>query len=126
MHMRRWAHLLLGLLYLLPQAGALLHHEEELAAACVDCDAERGPKLECAGDDCADSEHHHHHDHADHHPGNCRTCTAADFIAVESAFVDLTPTSSAFAAVDRVPSSCAALQPGRSIRAPPATSDVAA
>ena len=122
--MRRWPYLLTALLYLLPQAGLVLHHEEE-AAACGACEEPRGPRVECAGEDCEEPGHHHH-DHSHHHPGSCRTCTAADVLAVESLTVDLSWTSSAFAAVDPVPSSCAALQPGRPIRAPPATSDVAA
>lgn len=112
--MRRWAYLLLALLYLLPRAGIALHHEEE-PAACVDCPA--GPVVECAG--CEDSGHHHHDRH-EHHPGTCRTCSAADFVATESGSVALISTSSAFAAADVVPSSRAALQPGRPIRAPPA------
>lgn len=112
--MRRWAYLLLALLYLLPQAGLALHHEEQ-PAACVDCPS--GPALECAG--CED-DGHHHHDHHLHHPGGCRTCSAADYIAVESLSTELISTSTVFVAVDTVPSSRAALQPGRPIRAPPA------
>jgi hypothetical protein len=115
--MARWPSLLVALFYLLPQAGLALHHEEEAPAACVACP--EGPSIECAGDHCDDSGHHHH-DSAHHHPGTCRTCTAADYAAVESTSIALISTSSAFAAVDVVPSSCAALQPGRSIRAPPA------
>ncbi|HEX7896375.1 MAG TPA: hypothetical protein VF950_01250 [Planctomycetota bacterium] len=115
--MRRWPHLLVALLYLLPQAGLAFHHEEEAPVACASCPA--GPSIECAGDHCDDSGHHHH-DSTHHHPGTCRTCSAADFIAVESESTELSVTSAAFAAVDVVPSSRAALQPGRPIRAPPA------
>lgn len=122
--MRRWPYLLVALLYLLPQAGLVLH-DEEAAASCGACEETRGPRVECAGEGCEEPGHHHH-DHTHHHPGSCRTCSAADVLAVETLSVDLTRTSSAFAAADVVPSSCAALQPGRPIRAPPATSPVAA
>jgi hypothetical protein len=117
--MRRWAYLLLALLYLLPRAGLALHHEEE-PAACVDCPS--GPAVECAG--CEDSKHHHHEHHL-HHPGTCRTCSAADYIAVEELSTELTFTSALFSAADVAPSSSAALVLGRPIRAPPATSPVA-
>ena len=115
--MRRWPYLLVALLYLLPQAGLALHHEEEAPAACVACP--EGPSIECAGENCDDTGHHHH-DSTHHHPGTCRTCSAADFIAVEPWSTALITTSSAFTAADVVPSSCPALQPGRPIRAPPA------
>lgn len=118
--MRRWPYLLVALLYLLPQAGLALHHEEEFAS-CGACEEPRGPAIECAGDDC-EQPGHHHHDHTHHHPGGCRTCSAADVLAVETHSLELIATSSAFAAADPVPSSCAALLLGRPIRAPPATS----
>jgi hypothetical protein len=113
--MRRWPYLLVALLYLLPRAGLALHHEDEAPVACVECPA--GPVVECAG--CEDSGHHHH-DHHEHHPGACRTCSAADFIAVEPWSTALIITSSAFTAADVAPSSNAALRLGRPIRAPPA------
>ena len=122
--MRRWPHLLSALFYLLPQVGLALH-DEEAGAACGACEETRGPAIECASEHCEEPGHHHH-DHTHHHPGSCRTCSAADVLAVETLAVDLTSTSSALAAADATPSSCAALRLGRPIRAPPATSDVAA
>lgn len=112
--MRRWAYLFLALLYLLPQAGLTLHHDEA-PVACEACPS--GPAVECAG--CEDDGHHHHDSHV-HHPGGCRTCSAADFIAVEAGTLTLDSTSSAFAAAELAPSSSAALVYGRPIRAPPA------
>ena len=52
--MRRWPYLLTALLYLLPQAGLVLHHEEA-AAACGACEEPRGPRVECAGEDCEEA-----------------------------------------------------------------------
>jgi hypothetical protein len=122
--MRRWPYLLVALLYLLPQVGAFAHEAEALAP-CDACETGRGPALECSGDDCEEPGHHHH-DHTHHHPGGCRTCSSAQLLAVETLSVDLTWTSTAFVAADVAPSSCAARSLGRSIRAPPATSPVAA
>lgn len=115
--MRRWPHLLVALLYLLPQAGLALHHEEESDAVCASCPA--GPAIECAGEHCDDTGHHHH-DHHEHPPGSCRTCSASDSLALESVAIELTSLAAPFEAVDVAPSSRAALQPGRPIRAPPA------
>lgn len=114
--MRRWPYLLIALLYLLPRAGVALHHEEE-AETCAACPS--GPAVECAGEHCDDSGHHHHDEHT-HHPGGCRTCSAADYIALESLSTGLISSSAAFTAADPLPSSRAALVYGRPIRAPPA------
>ena len=111
--MPRWAYVLLALIYLLPQAGLALHHEE--AESCAACPS--GPVLECAG--CEDDSHHHHDQHL-HHPGSCRTCSAADVAAFDAPSTELSIASVAFAARDVAPSSSAAHAYERPIRAPPA------
>jgi hypothetical protein len=115
--MRRWSTLLVALLYLLPQAGLLAHHAEEIEVHCGDCE-DRGPAVECAGDDCGKPDHHHHgHDH--HHPGNCRTCSATAAAEAAPAPVD------AVVASLPLPAHSVSVPPGaapllrRPIRAPP-------
>lgn len=114
--MARWPRFLLAILYLLPQAGVALHHEEE-PAACAACPG--GPAFECAGENCEDGGHHHHERHT-HAAGACRTCSAADVAALDAPSLLLSLTASAFAAEDVDPPSPAAQLLGRPIRAPPA------
>lgn len=115
--MNRLAALLAAIVYLLAQAG-LLVHASELPEICHHCDG-AGAELHCGDEDCADGTHHHHHAHA-HHPGTCRTCSAAAFTLSE------TPSLETVAVESPAPADIAIRLQGaktllcRPIRAPPA------
>jgi hypothetical protein len=104
------------LLYLLAQAGTLVH-SAELPPDCVECIAS-GPALQCADEDCGDGSHHHHgHAHA---PGTCRTCGDAAVAVVDSSSILLEPVSSTPALhAPALPQGADVLR-HRPIRAPPA------
>ncbi len=80
----RWTYAIAAALYLLPQLGFALHHDEA-AEACGSCEERpAAPLLECGDEDCGQSSHHHHRGHV-HHAASCRACPAATHVAIEAA-----------------------------------------
>lgn len=115
----RWMHWLVAALYLLPQLGLVLHHDD-VSESCGSCEERyAGPRLECADEDCGESGHHHHRHHV-HHAGTCRVCPAASHLAVEETFIPASRNLIRFERTEAVRSAGSPRTVARDPRGPPA------